>query len=128
MHYADMTAEFRDSADLTLHVADEVGTRASAAAGALSPGDLASTLDRTAPPADQARWREAARLRDQRRGRWVIIWSAHKREFQARPVFTVRAVVAAGATIEDLAAEMDRIERKHARAGGRRRGARVTGA
>ena len=73
--------------------------------------------------ADEVCWQEAAVLRDQRRGRWVIIWSAQRREFQARPVFTVRELVFAAATIDSLTTEMDHFEQQYTRTLATRRAA-----
>jgi hypothetical protein len=55
---------------------------------------------------DADRWREAARLRDERPG-WVIIWLARTREYRAyQDSQSRRATALTAATAADLAAQI----------------------
>jgi hypothetical protein len=67
--------------------------------------------DGTAPVAqDERQWQLVARIRAQTSG-WVLIWSARKGEFQARPLFRAPMdTVATGHTPEELAERMLEIE------------------
>jgi hypothetical protein len=71
----------------------------------------ATVADSTAPKApDERQWQTVARIRAQTSG-WVLMWSARKGEFQARPLFRApKGTVAAGRTPEELAARMLEIE------------------
>jgi hypothetical protein len=62
----------------------------------------------TAPDNESARWEAAARVRRARPG-WVVIWSVLRGEYQARPLFRARDVIASAATPEMLMAKMDAI-------------------
>ena len=59
---------------------------------------------------DERQWQTVARIRAQTSG-WVLMWSARKGEFQARPLFRApKDTVATGRTPEELAAKMLEIE------------------
>lgn len=64
-----------------------------------------------APAGDSAARREtAAQIRRDRPG-WVVIWSARRGEYQARPLFRApRDTVAAAASHPELIARMDHVE------------------
>jgi hypothetical protein len=71
----------------------------------------ATVADSTAPKASEERqWQTVARIRAQTSG-WVLMWSARKGEFQARPLFRApKDTIATGRTPEELAAKMLEIE------------------
>jgi hypothetical protein len=73
--------------------------------------------DSAAPAApDERQWQIVARIRTQTSD-WVLIWSARKGEFQARPLFRApRDTVAVGRTPEELAGKMLEIEVRAGRA------------
>jgi hypothetical protein len=61
-------------------------------------------------PQDAACQREAARIRQERRG-WVVIWVPHESRYQAYPKFRApRGTVASAAQPGELIAQMDQVE------------------
>jgi hypothetical protein len=76
-----------------------------------------TVADSTAPQApEEQQWQTVARIRAQTSG-WVLMWSARKEEFQARPTFRApKETVATGRTPEELAAKMLEIEVRAGRA------------
>jgi hypothetical protein len=59
---------------------------------------------------DTARWEAAARVRREH-SRWVVIWSAMRGEFQARPLFRApRGTVVTGDSPEQLTERMNVME------------------
>jgi hypothetical protein len=75
-----------------------------------------AVTDSAAPAApDERQWQTVARIRAQTSG-WVLMWSARKGEFQARPLFRApKDTVATGRTPEELAAKMLEIETRAGR-------------
>jgi|SRR5450755_3464190 hypothetical protein len=66
----------------------------------------------------QARWEAAAQIRREH-PRWVVIWSAMRAGFQARPLFRApRGTVVAGATPEQRTSRMNAVELAALRSGG----------
>jgi hypothetical protein len=67
--------------------------------------------DSTGPHSpDERQWQTVVRIRAQTSG-WVLMWSARKGEFQARPLFRApKDTIATGQTPEELAAKMLEIE------------------
>ena len=114
LHYAQATREFRDAADTARRGAGRGSEETHYAGGVTRGDDDAMDAGLPAPASDVARWHEAGELRRQQGGRWVIIWSDQKQEFQARPTFTLRSIVASALTIDGLAAEIGRIEQRYA--------------
>jgi hypothetical protein len=110
---ASITAELHGAADAARQLADRDREQLVAAD---PPSPLADNLQ--AGPAED-RWREAAVMRGRRPG-WVVIWSARKAEFQARPLFTVRPdLLAAAPSIVALEAAMEAMEKRHRRTAAR---------
>jgi hypothetical protein len=69
------------------------------------------SADRTATH-DAEQWSVVARIRAELSD-WVVIWSARKDEFQARPLFRApKDTVAVGQTPEELAEKMLAIEQR----------------
>lgn len=70
---------------------------------------------------DAACWQAAKQIRDERPG-WVVIWIARTRQFKAYPKFPApRGTAPTAQTPEDLAAQMEQIERATRRPRGRSR-------
>jgi hypothetical protein len=75
--------------------------------------------DRTAT-GEAEQWSIVARIRAEL-SNWVVIWSARKDEFQARPLFRApKDTVAVGHTPEELAERMIAIERRCGKRPGKR--------
>ena len=78
------------------------------------------TMDGKATASKSEQWHLAARIRAESSG-WVVIWSARKDEFQARPLFRAPPdTVAVGKSPEELASQMLVIEQRYGKHAGNR--------
>jgi hypothetical protein len=112
---ARITAELHQAADAARQLADRNREQLVAA----DPASRLADHSQAGPADDPDRWREASMMRGRRPG-WVVIWSARKAEFQARPLFTVRPnLLAAAPSIAALEAAMEAMEKRHRRTAGR---------